>query len=213
MARPAEHQFDDLEQQRDAAYSGMWIFLSTEVLFFGVVFCSYILYRGMYYQGFAEGSGHLSVPLGSLNTAVLLCSSLFMALAVNAAQRSRSKRVVIYLVVTELIGALFLGIKFLEYYQHYTERMVPGLNFSYPGEHTSEVQLFMVFYFILTGLHAVHMIVGLGVLSMLTVLASRGRFSRGDYNPVDIGGLYWHFVDIVWVFIFPLLYLVKRTGG
>jgi cytochrome c oxidase subunit 3 len=136
-----------------------------------------------------------------------------MALAVNAAQRSRSKQLVIYLVVTELIGALFLGIKFLEYYQHYKEMMVPGLNFSYPGEHTSEVQLFMVFYFILTGLHAVHMIVGLGVLSTLTVLATRGRFSNSDYNPVDIGGLYWHFVDIVWVFIFPLLYLVKRTGG
>ena len=113
--------------------------------------------------------------------------------------------------MTELIGVLFLGIKLLEYYQHYKEMMVPGLNFSYPGEHTSEVQLFMVFYFILTGLHAVHMIVGLGVLSTLTVLASRGRFSNGGYNPVDIGGLYWHFVDIVWVFIFPLLYLVKRT--
>jgi cytochrome c oxidase subunit 3 len=206
-----EHQFDDIEQQRDAAYTGMWIFLSTEVLFFGAVFFAYILYRGLYYDAFVEGSKMLSLTLGSVNTAVLLCSSLFMALAVYAAQRRQSNRLVIYLIITEIIGAVFLGIKFLEYYQHYTERLVPGLNFAYIGEHAREVKLFMVFYFILTGLHAVHMIIGLGVLSTLAILATRGKFIRGDYDPVDIGGLYWHFVDIVWVFIFPLLYLVKRT--
>jgi cytochrome c oxidase subunit 3 len=111
-----------------------------------------------------------------------------------------------------LIGALFLGIKFLEYYQHYQEHMIPGLNFGYVGENANRVELFMVFYFILTGMHAVHMLIGLGVLSTLAILATRGKFAAGRYDPVDIGGLYWHFVDVVWVFIFPLLYLVKPTG-
>ena len=164
-------------------------------------------------RSFSEGSHELRVLLGGLNTAVLLCSSLFMALAVHAAQHGRNKQLIRYLIITELIGALFLGIKFLEYYKHYKEHLVPGLNFSYPGDNVSRVQLFMVFYFILTGMHAVHMLVGLGVLSALAILAYRGRFSSHYYNPVDIGGLYWHFVDIVWVFIFPLLYLVKRTGA
>ena len=213
MSALPEHQFDDIEQQHDAAYSGMWIFLSTEVLFFGGVFFAYMIYRGLYYDAFSEGSRELSVLLGGLNTAVLLCSSLFMALAVHAAQRGRNNQLIRYLIITELIGALFLGIKFLEYYKHYKEHLVPGLNFSYPGDNASQVQLFMVFYFILTGMRAVHMLVGLGVLSALAILAYRGRFSSHYYNPVDIGGLYWHFVDIVWVFIFPLLYLVKRTGA
>ena len=210
--RQAEHQFDDLEQQHDAAYTGMWIFLSTEVLFFGGVFFAYIVYRGMYYEAFVVGSRDLSVFLGGLNTGILLCSSFCMALAVHAAQRIQINRLIIYLVLTELIGAVFLGIKFLEYYQHYKDHLVPGLNFAYVGEHANRVELFMVFYFILTGMHAVHMLVGLGVLTTLTILAIRGHFDNGAYDPVDIGGLYWHFVDIVWVFIFPLLYLVKRTG-
>lgn len=207
----AEHQFDDIEQQRDAAYTGMWIFLSTEVLFFGAVFFAYILYRGMYYDAFVVGSRDLSVVLGGVNTAVLLCSSLFMALAVHAAQRSRTNQLVIYLVITEIIGAVFLGIKFLEYYDHYKEHLVPGLNFAYVGDNAPAVKLFMVFYFILTGMHAVHMLIGLGVISTLAILAAKGKFANGAYDPVDIGGLYWHFVDIVWVFIFPLLYLVKRV--
>ena len=212
MAELVEHQFDDIEQQRDAAYTGMWIFLSTEVLFFGAVFFAYVLYRGLYYDAFVEGSRELSVFLGGLNTGVLLCSSLFMALAVNAAQRGRTNQLITFLIITELIGAVFLGIKFLEYYQHYKDNLIPAYNFSYPGEHVNEVQLFMVFYFILTGMHAVHMLVGMGVLTTLSILAIRGKFSRAYYDPVDIGGVYWHFVDIVWVFIFPLLYLVERSG-
>ena len=210
MPKPAEHQFDNMYQQRDAAYSGMWVFLSTEVLFFGGVFFAYVIYRGMYYEAFVEGSRKLSVAMGGLNTAVLLCSSLFMAMAVHAAQQGRSRNIVLYLVITELIGATFLGIKFFEYYKHYEEHLVPGLNFTYQGNSASEVELFMVFYFVLTGMHAVHMLVGLGILSALAILARRGKFSADYYNPVDIGGLYWHFVDIVWVFIFPLLYLVNR---
>ena len=211
MPSAVEHQFDDMAQQRDAAFTGMWLFLSTEVLFFGGVFFAYVVYRMLYYDAFVEGSRELSIAMGGINTGVLLCSSLCMALAVNSAQHGRSNQLVIRLVLTEIIGAVFLGIKFMEYYQHYKDHLVPGLDFNYPGPHATQVKLFMAFYFILTGMHAVHMLVGLGVLTGLTILAARGKFSAEYYAPIDIGGLYWHFVDIVWVFIFPLLYLVKRT--
>ncbi len=211
MPTIVDHQFDDLEQQRDAAFTGMWLFLSTEVLFFGAVFFAFVVYRSLYYDAFVEGSRELSVSLGGINTAVLLCSSLFMALAVHSAQHGRTKQLVIRLILTEIIGVLFLGIKFMEYYQHYKDHLLPGYDFNYPGPNADQVKLFMIFYFILTGMHAVHMLVGLGVLSGLVILAYRDKFSAEYYNPVDIGGLYWHFVDIVWVFIFPLLYLVKRT--
>jgi cytochrome c oxidase subunit 3 len=212
MSRPVEHQFDNAYQQHEAAYQGMWIFLATEVLFFGAVIFAYTLYRGLYYRPFLEGSHHLSVLLGGINTALLLCSSLCMALAVHAAQRGNSRHLIIYLVVTAVIGSVFLGIKALEYYDHYKEHLFPGLNFSYPGADANHVELFMIFYFVLTGMHAVHMLIGLGMLLTLALLAMRGKFSAGYYGPVDIGGLYWHFVDIVWVFLFPLLYLVDKAA-
>jgi cytochrome c oxidase subunit 3 len=212
MATAVEHQFDDMEQQRDAAFTGMWLFLSTEVLFFGGVFFAYVIYRMLYYEAFVEGSRELSIAMGGINTGVLLCSSLCMALAVNAAQHGRSRHLVLWLILTEIIGAVFLAIKFTEYYEHYKNHLVPGLDFSYPGPHATQVKLFMAFYFILTGMHAVHMLVGMGVLTGLTILSARGHYTAEYYDPVDIGGLYWHFVDIVWVFIFPLLYLVKRTA-
>jgi cytochrome c oxidase subunit 3 len=212
MSRRVEHQFDDAFQQRETAYQGMWVFLSTEVLFFGAVLFAYTVYRGLYYRPFLEGSHHLSVLLGGINTAVLLCSSLSMALAVYAAQRGDSRKLIIYLLVTALIGTVFLGIKFVEYYDHYKEHMFPGLSFSYSGEEANHVELFMIFYFVLTGMHAVHMIIGLGMLLILAFLASRRKFSPEYYGPVDIGGLYWHFVDIVWVFLFPLLYLVDKSA-
>ena len=212
MSRPVEHQFDDIHQQREAAYQGMWIFLSTEVLFFGAVILGYTVYRSLYYHPFLEGSHHLSVMLGGINTAVLLCSSLCMALAVHSAQQGNSRKLIIYLVVTAVIGAAFLGIKGIEYYDHYREHLFPGLNFSYPGDDANRVELFMVFYFILTGMHALHMLVGLGMLLTLVFLTTRGKFSAEYYGPVDMGGLYWHFVDIVWVFLFPLLYLVDKAA-
>ena len=212
MSRRVEHQFDDAEQQGEAAYQGMWIFLATEVLFFGAVIFAYTVYRGLYYRAFLEGSHHLSVLLGGINTAVLLCSSLCMALGVHAAQRGDSKQLIRYLLITAVIGAAFLGIKGLEYYDHYKEHLFPGLSFNYPGADPNYVELFMIFYFVLTGMHAVHMLIGLGMLVTLVILARRGKFSEAYYGPVDIGGLYWHFVDIVWVFLFPLLYLVDKAA-
>lgn len=187
----------------------MWIFLSTEVLFFGGLIASYTVYRYLYLPGFEIGSRHLSVFWGATNTAVLICSSLTMALAVRAAQLGKKKQIISLLFVTLLFGLAFLFIKFgMEWRHEYMDGLAPALNFTYAGPHARHVELFMIFYFILTGLHALHMIIGIGVLTGLIILASRNHFINGKANAVEIAGLYWHFVDIVWIFLFPLLYLI-----
>lgn len=202
-------QFDDRGQQYQAASLGMWIFLSTEVLFFGGLLASYTIYRYLYLPGFEIGSRHLSVFWGATNTAVLICSSLTMALAVRAAQLGKKKQIISLLFVTLIFGLIFLLIKFgMEWRHEYMDGLAPALNFTYHGAQARHVELFMVFYFVLTGLHALHMIIGVGVLTGLIILASRNRFATGNVNAVEIAGLYWHFVDIVWIFLFPLLYLI-----
>ncbi|MDE3178158.1 MAG: cytochrome c oxidase subunit 3 [Acidobacteriota bacterium] len=187
----------------------MWIFLSTEVLFFGGLIASYTVYRFLYLPAFEIGSRHLSVFWGATNTAVLICSSLTMALAVRAAQMGKKKLIIIFLIPTLILGLAFLFIKFgMEWRHEYLDGLAPGVNFTYAGPHAHHVELFMFFYFVLTGLHAFHMIIGIGVLTTLIILAARGKFNNGRSNPVEIAGLYWHFVDIVWIFLFPLLYLI-----
>jgi cytochrome c oxidase subunit III len=215
------HQFESVEQQRDAGTLGMWLFLATEVLFFGGMFCSYLIYRTLHPQAFEIGSHLLEVKFGATNTAVLICSSLSMAMAIYSAQTGKSKKTVImFLVITILLGLAFIGVKlYFEWYHDYLEHIVPGFGFQYRPEWGSNgpmVQMFMVFYFVMTGVHALHMVVGVGILSVLIVMAARDRFSSSYYAPLDISGLYWHFVDIIWIFLFPLLYLVGGryiTGG
>jgi cytochrome c oxidase subunit 3 len=202
-------QFDDLGQQYHASTLGMWAFLLTEIMFFGALFTAYTVYRSAYTEGFIAGSHHLDVILGTLMTAILIGSSLTMALAVHAAQRGHSKRLICFLLLTMFLGLVFLSIKGYEYWHKYHTDMVPGIAFHYQGPHADTVQLFLTFYFIMTALHALHMIVGLGLQSVLVVLAWRGLFSPTYHTPVEIIGLYWHFVDIVWIFLYPLLYLVE----
>lgn len=204
------HQFEDPEQQQDASLLGMWVFLLTEIMFFGGMFTGYTVYRSAYATAFAEASNHLDIWLGSINTAVLICSSLTMALAVHSAQTGKRKVLVRFLLLTILLGSVFLGIKFTEYYQKFEEHLVPGRAFSFPGVHAPQAQLFFSFYFAMTGMHALHMIIGIGLLTFLISGAVRGRFSAEYNTPVETIGLYWHFVDIVWIFLFPLLYLVGR---
>jgi len=207
------HHFDNLEQQHEASWIGMWVFLATEVMFFGGMFLGYTLYRTAYPEAFAGASNHLDVWLGTLNTAVLICSSFTMALAVRAAQLGQCRPVMIFLFLTIVLGALFLGIKFTEYYAKFVEHLVPGPSFSYAGPGAAPAQIFFSFYFAMTGMHALHMVIGLGLLTMMIVKSARGRISAGYYTPVELVGLYWHFVDIVWIFLFPLLYLVGRHFG
>lgn len=204
------HQFDDLDQQHRADELGMWLFLATEVLFFGGLFLTYGVYRAQHESAFAAASERLEIVLGAINTAVLLCSSLSMALAVEAAESANQRRLVCLLGTTILLGSAFLGVKAYEYYTKYEHGLMPllGLPFEYDGPAPQQAQLFFNLYYLMTGVHALHMIVGLGVLLTLLVAAARGRLLGEFASPVHITGLYWHFVDIIWVFLFPLLYLV-----
>jgi cytochrome c oxidase subunit 3 len=189
----------------------MWVFLATEVLFFGGLFAGYIAYRTAYPEAYTEASSHLNLWYGTINTAILLTSSLTVALAIHAAQVGKQRMVTLFLLCTVVLGSIFLGVKGIEYYTEYQEGLVPGLRFTYEGPMAREIGLFFVQYFVMTGLHAIHMIIGLFVVSYMAFRAWRGDFSPIHYDPVELTGLYWHFVDVVWVFLFPLLYLIDRT--
>ena len=202
-------QFDDLQQQHEASSLGMWVFLATEVMFFGGLFTAYVLYRNFYFPAFEAGSRLLDIKIGAFNTAVLLCSSLTMALAVRAAQLGKKRFLITFLLLTLLLGATFVAVKFgLEWRHDYLEGFAPGANWTFHGPDWRHVELFFCFYFFLTGVHALHMLIGIGILTVLIVMAVRGRFSPERYNAIEVSGLYWHFVDIVWIFLYPLLYLI-----
>jgi cytochrome c oxidase subunit 3 len=208
--RLVAHQFDDIQQQHESSYLGMWIFLATEVMFLGGLFAGYSVYRYAYASAFREASQHLYAWLGAIDTGVLLCSSLTMALAVRASQYGKRGQLLGLLIATMLLGVAFLGVKGTEYYLEYQEHLVPlkGFQFSFAGADPPRAQMFFNFYFAMTGLHALHLIIAIGWVGVIAVLAWRGRFSEAYHTPVEIAGLFWHFVDIVWVFLFPLLYLV-----
>jgi cytochrome c oxidase subunit 3 len=219
---PLVHHFADLDQQKEASALGMWIFLVTEIMFFGGFFATYAIYRHLYYDAFAAGSHHLSWKIGFFNTLVLIASSLTMAMAVWSAAVGRSKAIVFFLGLTILLGGTFLGVKYFEYHEKiapclgdgpHTGCLVPGPRFDpsvlhLEGEHARQAQIYYSLYFGMTGLHALHMIIGIPILAIIGWMAGRGRFSPGWHTPVELTGLYWHFVDIVWIFLFPLLYLV-----
>lgn len=202
------HQFDDLEQQHEAGSLGMWVFLATEIMFFGGLFAGYSIYRSLFFPAFTAGSHLLDIRLGATNTAVLIASSLTMALAVRSAQLGRRKALIAFLILTVLLGSVFLVVKAFEYHHKFENHLVPGIDFQYGGDHAPQVELFLCFYFFMTALHALHMIIGIGIMAVILTMAARGRFSAEYYAPVEVSGLYWHFVDIVWIFLFPLLYLI-----
>ncbi|GGH03504.1 cytochrome c oxidase subunit 3 family protein [Silvibacterium dinghuense] len=220
------HHFESVEQQREATSFGMWLFLLTEFMFFGGMFVAYLVYRTWYYPAFVAGSHQLSVLLGSINTVILICSSLTMSLAVYAAQKGRKAALVRWLSITLLLGLVFLGIKASEYREKWEQHHVPGLNFSvsdfvhvnpaYPGQPAlpldmaEKTQVYFSLYFAMTGMHALHMIIGICVLAGLIFRARAGAYTSGHTNTVENFGLYWHFIDIVWNFLFPLLYLISR---
>jgi cytochrome c oxidase subunit 3 len=241
------HHFESYEQQQKSASLGVWVFLVTEIMFFGGLFTAYILYRSKYPEAFIAGSHQLDIRLGTINTGVLICSSLTMAMAVHSAQLGKAKAIVGYLVATIVLGSVFLGIKADEYHHKWVEHLIPGESFHLDpahiptnhgkpvtadlptgivGESRADValptatrtdiqahaQLYFFLYFGMTGLHALHMIIGVGLLAWLIRPSWRGRFGPDNHNYVEGIGLYWHFVDIVWIFLFPLLYLVGRHG-
>ncbi len=238
-----QHHFDTMAQQKEAAVVGMWVFLVTEILFFGGLFAAYMIYRIWYFDAFAEASRSLSLFWGGLNTAVLIGSSLTMAMAVRSAQTNKRIATVNWLVLTMILGTVFLGVKVIEYADKFEHHHVPGYNFQWAAAHEAPAagaahevpagesvaaegghreltlnadqlqlttQIYFSLYFTMTGLHAIHMIIGIGIMLVITWMAWKGKFDDQYYTPVEMTGLYWHFVDIVWIFLFPLLYLVER---
>jgi cytochrome c oxidase subunit III len=220
------HHFETEEQQREAGSFGMWLFLLTEIMFFGGMFFAYLLYRNWYNPAFVAASNQLSIKLGAINTAILITSGFFMALAVWAAEVRKKNLLVLYLLLTTVFGFAFLGIKYVEYKEKFELHHVPGANFDVSqfinpaAYHLEEkplapdaaqkTQLFFFLYFAMTGMHALHMIIGIVILFWLMWRSQRGEFSSGYVAPIENFGLYWHFVDIVWIFLFPLLYLINR---
>lgn len=260
-SRFLHHHFDTLEQQRQASSLGMWVFIAQEVMFFGGLFLGYAYYRALYPEAFAAGSQLLSLNWGGFNTVVLICSSLTVAFSVHAAQLGDKRGIIKWIMATLLLGAIFLGVKYIEYSAKFEHHLVPGRHFQYdpheaplhpkihltgewpslattahaatsepaaapaaPAEahaapdHAAEsamptfdpkhLQIFFSFYFAMTGMHALHMVIGIGLMFWLLKLAATDRFAPEYYTPVELFGLYWHFVDIVWIFLFPLLYLI-----
>jgi cytochrome c oxidase subunit III len=283
-----QHHFTGMEEQYTASSFGMWVFLVQEIMFFGGLFCAYLVYRNNYPNAFGLASNALRVDLGLFNTIVLIGSSLTMALAVNAAQRSLRGRLIVMLFATMGLGSIFLGVKVIEYSEKFEKREVPGANFCYnpigtpcrgvshapestlhiikryasggfgqqPAEHGAATEpvarpehaapasgperredlgqtnrlpvaneaserarsmpgseIYYSLYFAMTGMHALHMIVGIGLMVWLLYWALKGLYSAEYFTPIENFGLYWHFVDIVWIFLFPLLYLINRHIG
>jgi cytochrome c oxidase subunit 3 len=206
-----QHHFDSMEQQAEASTLGMWVFLVTEIMFFGGLFMAYLVYRHASPAGFQEASHHLNVWWGTANTAILIVSSLTMALAVRSAQTGQPRGTqVTWLLTTMFFGVCFLGIKAIEYAEKFRDHIVPGPYFTWEGLYPKPAEQFYSLYFAMTGLHALHMIVGLGIMTVICTMAWRNTFDEEYYTPVEVAGLYWHFVDIVWIFLFPLLYLIGR---
>lgn len=210
-SHPAPASDEQVQREHQANYFGMWLFLASEIMFFGAIFTGYIVYYRAYPATFAEAAQYMDVVLGGINTFILLTSSLTMALAVHAAQVGKRNRLILFLLVTMLLGAIFLGIKGYEYFHKVEEHLFPGWQFMYSGQQPESLaRVFFSMYFTMTGLHALHMVIGIGLMAVLVFMAWRRAITPQHYSPVELTGLFWHFVDIVWIFLYPLLYLIEH---
>jgi cytochrome c oxidase subunit 3 len=203
------HHFDTADQQFESNRMGVWLFLVTEILFFGGLFCAFAVFRSWYFDGFLEAHHHLDKVMGAINTVVLITSSLTMALAVRSAQTSNTKATSVLLTITLLCAAAFLVVKYFEYSHKFHDGLLPGGAFKATGfEHPNGASLFFAVYFMMTGIHGLHVVIGMGLIAWILLRNQKGHFSARYYSPVENVGLYWHLVDLVWIYLFPLLYLV-----
>ncbi len=214
-----QHHFTTMEQQSDTTKIGMWLFLATEVLLFGGLFVGFGLMQARFPEQFKEAHEHLQRPLGALNTVVLLFSSWTMVMGVLAARTNQRKKTVIFLIITIICAFIFLGVKYFEYSHKFEEGLLPGHYYTHQpnklpikdpisGESRNGYATFFSFYFMMTGLHGIHIVVGIGLLAWIALRANRGEFNNNYYTPVDLVGLYWHLVDLIWIYLFPLYYLI-----
>lgn len=203
-----QHHFATFEQQFDATKIGMWLFLATEVLLFGGLFVGFALQQAAHPQAFFEAHHHLDKRLGALNTVVLLISSFTMVMGVWAAQHGRRTALIRYLIVTLVCAGIFLVVKAFEYEHKIHEGLLPGLFYSHRGDTVPNQFIFFSFYFMMTGLHGIHVLAGMGAITWVLIRAIKGEFDSTYYGPVDLVGLYWHLVDLIWIYLFPLLYLI-----
>ncbi len=226
------HHFETIGQQFDASNFAMWLFLLTEVMFFGGLFTAYLVMRNWYYPAFVQASHQLNIGWGTANTGILILSSFTMAMAVWNTHMRRKSGLVLCLVLTFILGIAFLGVKTIEYHEKYEKHHIPGFHYSMstfldpasdpevhkaypedtplPLDMARHTELYFFLYFVMTGMHALHMIIGIGILGYLIVRAQAGDFTTGHITYIENFGLYWHFVDIIWIFLFPLLYLISR---
>ncbi len=206
--RNLQHHFADAAQQRDAAKFGMWVFLVTEILFFGGLFVAYAIFRAWEPEMFYEAHKALNWRLGMLNTFVLITSSLTVALAIRSLQLDRAKAAIGYLWATLILAGAFMVVKFFEYLHKFHEGMLPGKFYAYGGIEGTNPHVFFSVYFMMTGLHGLHVLIGMGVIAWMIARTARGHFGSDYFTPVEVTGLYWHLVDLIWIFLFPLLYLI-----
>jgi cytochrome c oxidase subunit III len=202
------HHFDDADTQFEANRFGVWLFLVTEILLFGGLFLAFAVFRSWHLAAFVEAHHHLDKVMGAVNTVVLICSSLTMALAVRASQKSQRAAAAALLVATLLLAGTFLAIKGFEYHHKFVEGLLPGRYFTAQGFTHPAARIFFGIYFLMTGIHGLHVAIGMGLIGWILVRTLKRRFSSRYYSPVEGVGLYWHLVDLIWIYLFPLLYLV-----
>jgi cytochrome c oxidase subunit 3 len=202
------HHFKDMQQQFDAAKLGVWLFLCTEILKFGGLFVGYIIFHGLYPEMFAEGAKHLDWRLGATNTVVLLFSSFTMAMGIHFAQKNERNKSWWCLLVTVICGAIFMCIKYIEYTHKFHDGLLPGHFFTNGEAEHANLALYFSFYFLMTGLHGTHVLIGMCLIVWTMIRTKRNEFDAEFYTPVEGVGLFWHLVDLIWIYLFPLLYLV-----
>lgn len=207
-----QQQFDDASQQKEAATLGMWAFIATEVLFFGVLFAAYVVCRWRFPLAFVEGSAHTDFAMGTAETAILLTSGCLAAIALRQIQLDRARQSAVLLMITSALGVAFLVLHGMEYHDEFEEGLIPGIRYTQTGPDARGVELFFSLYYVITGFHSLHVLIGVVLLLVIAVRSWRSAFSSAYYTPIEITGLYWSLVDIVWIFVYPAIYLVGSSG-
>ncbi len=208
MPSALAHHFESLEKQAHAARLGMWVFLATEVLLFTALFAAYSVYRFLFGDTFSQASRHIETWIGAVNTLVLVTSSFTVALGFHRSTRGDGRGTARFFGLSVLLALVFLGFKAIEYSHHFEEGQLPGRFYTYSAVQGPGASLFFSLYFLITGLHAIHVLIGMTVLAVIGVRAGRGAFTAEYHVPVELAGLYWHLVDVIWIFVFPLIYLI-----